>query len=58
MAVVLVYFFPISCILFVVNLVEIMKKIHQGEMNTYYNTLWATIGLILIIGSIIATQGA
>lgn len=58
MTIFLVYLLPISCFIFVVNLVAIMKKINKGDMETGLNTGLATIGLILIVAAIIFTHGS
>ncbi|GAV25602.1 hypothetical protein ciss_15350 [Carboxydothermus islandicus] len=44
----LVYFLPVSCALFVINMVIILKKIHNNNMNTGLNTFLATVGLLFI----------
>jgi len=52
----LVYLLPVSCFLFVNNLVSIIEKVHKDDKNTGFNTIGATLGLLLITGAIIATQ--
>ena len=50
----LIYLLPVSCFLFVNNLVSIMVKVHKDDINIGFNTIGATFGLILITGAIIA----
>ena len=50
----LIYLLPVSCFLFVNNLVSIMVKVHEDDINIGFNTIGATFGLILITGAIIA----
>ncbi|MCO1601043.1 hypothetical protein [Desulfosporosinus nitroreducens] len=52
----LVYLLPVSCFFFVNNLVSIIEKVHKDDKNTGFNTIGATLGLLLITGAIIATQ--
>lgn len=52
----LVYLLPVSCFLFVNNLVSVIEKVHKDDKNTGFNTIGSTLGLLLITGAIIATQ--
>lgn len=47
--IIFIYLLPLSCALFMVNLVSIMKKIHQGDMDTGLNTFLAIISLTLML---------
>jgi hypothetical protein len=49
----LVYLLPVSCFLFVNNLVSIVKKVHEDNKEIGLNTIGATLGLLLISGAII-----
>lgn len=52
----LVYLLPISCFYFVNNLVTIIEKVHKDDPNIGFNTIGATLGLLLIVGAIITIQ--
>ncbi|MGC7871316.1 hypothetical protein ACPUYX_07250 [Desulfosporosinus sp. SYSU MS00001] len=52
----LVYLLPVSCFLFVNNLVSIIEKVHKDDKNTGFNTIGSTLGLLLMTGAIIATH--
>lgn len=52
----LLYLLPVSCFLFVNNLVSIIEKVHKDDVNIGFNTIGATLGLLLITGAIIAPQ--
>ena len=56
MTFVLLLLLPVSCFLFVSNLVSVIKKVNKdAEIDTIYNTIGATLGLLLVTGTIIAT---
>lgn len=45
------YFMPILAIIFCMNLVSIIKKVHK-EQPTATNTLWLTASFVLIVWTI------
>jgi len=49
----LVYLLPVSCFYFVNNLVCIIVKVHKDDTNIGFNTIGATLGLLLITGAIV-----
>ncbi len=46
-----IYFMPVLCITFCVNLVSILKKIKNSE-DTSFNTFWMTSSFTLMMWSI------
>lgn len=47
---------PVSCLIFVSNIISVIKKVNKDDnIDTIYNTIGATLGLLLITGAIIAT---
>ena len=56
MTTVLICLLPVSCFLFVNNLVSVIEKVHKDDINLGFNTIGATFGLLLITGAIIAVH--
>jgi len=52
----LIWLLPVSCFLFVNNLVSVIEKVHKDDINLGFNTIGATFGLLLITGAIIAVH--